>query len=64
MIKLTETKNIYSIIWEDEPYNLVHVYYPDTPEDDYVEIYDNKGNIVDNDTWNKLVSYWELITEQ
>lgn len=63
MIKLTEIKNVYEIIWEDDKYSLVQVLYPDNPDDEYVEIYDKDCNIVDNETWNKIVNYWELITE-
>jgi hypothetical protein len=63
MIKLNETKNIYSITWEDEMYTLIHVFHPGTLNDEYVEVYDNKNNIVDTDTWNKIVNYWELIID-
>jgi hypothetical protein len=61
MIKLTETRNMYSVILEDQPYNLIHVF---SANEDYVEIYDNRGNMVDDHTWNVIVNYWETIIEQ
>ena len=61
MIKLTETRNIYSVVWEDQSYNLIHVF---STNEDYVEIYDNRGHIVDYHTWNVIVNYWETIIEQ
>jgi hypothetical protein len=61
MIKLTETRNIYSVIWEEQSYNLIHVF---SANEDYVEIYDVKGNMVDDHTWNIIVNYWENIIEQ
>ena len=64
MIKLIETRTVYAGIGEDQSYTLINATFNDCPEDDYIEIYDSKSNLVDNDKWNQIVNYWEIITEQ
>lgn len=58
MVKLLETKNVYSIIIEDKVYTLIQEF---IDEDEYIEVLLD-GKVVDNQTWNEVVNTFEIIT--
>jgi len=60
MITLKETKRTYSIIIDDNTYTLVQYIFPNSESYD---VLDKDGKQVDDNTWNNVLAYFNMVVE-
>jgi len=62
MIKLEETHKVYKVLFEDKIYKLVVSSYEDDPDNEYIEVL-HENYPVNQEKWNEIIQYWDLIEE-